>query len=186
VSRTKLKRLGSHARANAVAYAALFVALGGVAWAAADPLLDKRNEVNSRNLDDGTVKKRDLHKSLRKQLGLQGNPDAPNDGPYFGAFNGGNSGITIEIGGGNVVVAVLESGPNAPPACNFATSAYATIVNNHLTPSLIAVEIANSGSEVFQAQLQYVDSDTVSLSEATVTTGAGICLFPQDLELNAL
>jgi uncharacterized protein YjbI with pentapeptide repeats len=58
-----IHRLASHARGNAVAYVALFVALTGTAWAAATigPRDIKSNAVRSRHIKDGGVKSADVN-----------------------------------------------------------------------------------------------------------------------------
>lgn len=178
---TTLARVLGHLRSNVVAYAALFVALGGVGWAAADPLLDRRGSVDSANIENREIVKRDLAPRLRRDLGLVFKP--PANGPYFNGFKGGNSGITIEIEDGDVVRVVIESAPSAPPACAFTQQPSAHIVNTPVGKGLVAVEIANSASNVFQAEVHYSTRSAVVLSEATARSDAGICLLPPDLEV---
>jgi hypothetical protein len=88
----------THLRANAVAYAALFVALGGVAFAAADPLADRRGTVDSRNIQNNQIKAKDLSRGLRKDLGIAPSAKIP-DGDYFGIFGDGVQ-LTLQVEGG--------------------------------------------------------------------------------------
>ena len=53
-------RIRQHLRSNVVGYIALFVALSGTAWAASEL---SKNEVKSRHIKNGAVKKRDLAKN---------------------------------------------------------------------------------------------------------------------------
>jgi hypothetical protein len=53
-------RIRRHLRSNVVGYVALFVALSATAWAASEL---SRNEVKSRHIKNGAVKKRDLGKN---------------------------------------------------------------------------------------------------------------------------
>jgi hypothetical protein len=63
-----LKRFGSHLRSNAVAYVALFVALGGVGAYAADKIGSgdiKKNAVRSKHVKNEGLKIADLASSAR-------------------------------------------------------------------------------------------------------------------------
>jgi hypothetical protein len=81
-----------HLRSNVVGYVALFIALGGVAYAGAKPLLDVKGSVDSANLKAGAVKgsdiaagaiaESDLSGELQKGLGLD--VPAPANGTYVG------------------------------------------------------------------------------------------------------
>jgi hypothetical protein len=92
-------------RGNVVAYLALFVALGGVAYAGLKPLLDKKDSVNSANIKDGTVSRKDLGNGsvgngevtakLKRQLGLSAT--APQDGTYVGTGKDEESGHDVTV-----------------------------------------------------------------------------------------
>ena len=68
-------RVASHVRANIVAYLALFFALGGTSFAAANALVP-RNSVGSPQVIDNSLRLRDFKRSQRARLrgpqGLQG------------------------------------------------------------------------------------------------------------------
>lgn len=68
-------RVASHLRANVVAYLALFFALGGTSFAAAERLVP-RNSVGSPQVIDNSLRVRDFNRSQRARLrgprGLQG------------------------------------------------------------------------------------------------------------------
>ena len=85
-------RIGAHVRANVLAYVALFVALSGIAYAGVKPLLDKKGSVDSGNIRNGSVSRKDLGggsvgnaeltAKLKRKLGLA--TDVPADGTYSG------------------------------------------------------------------------------------------------------
>ena len=65
-------RVVSHIRANVVAYLALFFALGGTSFAAAEKLVP-RNSVGSRQVIDNSLRLRDFNRTQRARLrGPQG------------------------------------------------------------------------------------------------------------------
>ncbi len=103
-----LRTFTRHLQSNAIGYVALFVALGGVAYAGAKPLLDVNGSVDSANLKAGAVKgsdiaagaisESDLSGSLRKGLGLD--VPAPANGTYVGTgtatvLNGPDQPVTV-------------------------------------------------------------------------------------------
>ena len=82
-----MKKIGKHLRGHAVAYVALFFALGGTSIAAVNAL--PRNSVGSAQIKNGTIQKVDLARrtvsSLRGLRGLRGLQGAA------GPANGGGS-----------------------------------------------------------------------------------------------
>jgi hypothetical protein len=104
-----LRGFSRHLRSNAIGYVALFVALGGVAYAGAKPLLDVNGSVDSANLRGGAVKgsdiaagaisESDLSAGLQKGLGFD--VPAPANGTYVGTgtattlANGNEQPVTV-------------------------------------------------------------------------------------------
>lgn len=86
-------------RANVVAYLALFFALGGIAGAAAQPLLDKPGSVKGRHIDVGAVHASDLATSVREQVQVT----LPVDGNYQGQNKDGSITIGALVNGGQIV-----------------------------------------------------------------------------------
>ena len=89
-------RFASHLRANVVAYLALFFALGGTSFAAAEKLVP-RNSVGSRQVIDNSLRLRDFNRTQRARLrgpqgrqgtqGIQGAQGAKGDKGDPGATN---------------------------------------------------------------------------------------------------
>ena len=83
-------RVASHIRANVVAYLALFFALGGTSFAAAEKLVP-RNSVGSRQVIDNSLRLRDFNRTQRARLrgpqGAQGAQGAKGDKGDPGATN---------------------------------------------------------------------------------------------------
>lgn len=86
----------SHLRQNVVAYVALFFALGGVAAAAAQPLLDKPGSVEGTHIEAGAVSAKKLAPSVRSEIDVA----VPQDGLYSG--NGGGMNIEARVFGGQI------------------------------------------------------------------------------------
>jgi len=93
-----VRRAIAHLRGNVVAYLALFFAMGGVAGAAAQPLLDKAGSVEGSHIEAGAVHKSDLADSVRSHLGQGG----PEDGIYQGGRPDGSMTVTAYVSGGQV------------------------------------------------------------------------------------
>jgi hypothetical protein len=89
-------RIIGHMRANVVAYLALFFALGGIAGAAAQPLLDKSGSVQGRHIEAGAVGMKKLAPSVRSEIDVP----LPQDGLYAG--NGGGMNIEARVLGGQI------------------------------------------------------------------------------------
>lgn len=85
-----MARFARHLKQNAVAYVALFFALGGVSLAASNALLDEKNVVHSRHIAPGAVHSSDLgngavrKKNLSPRLSNSVSPGPPQDGTYSG------------------------------------------------------------------------------------------------------
>ena len=86
----------SHLRRNAVAYLALFFALGGVAGAAVQPLLDKPGSVRSGHIEAGAVGAKKLAPGVRSEVDVP----VPQDGLYSG--NGGGMNIEVRVLAGQI------------------------------------------------------------------------------------
>ncbi|HZO07656.1 MAG TPA: hypothetical protein VFB52_14800 [Solirubrobacterales bacterium] len=113
-----------HLKSNVVGYVALFIALGGVAYAGAKPLLDVKGSVDSANLKAGAVKgsdiaagaisEGDLSGELQKGLGLD--VPAPANGTYVG------TGTATASGGSDQPVTVTSVWRNGAPVSARMTS----------------------------------------------------------------
>ena len=91
-----MKRLrtarGALSYANVMATVAVFIALGGVAGAVIQPLLDKKGSVKGRHIARGAVHMRDLAPAVRKQVA--GPQIAP---PNFGPRQSADGSLTITM-----------------------------------------------------------------------------------------
>jgi hypothetical protein len=98
-------RVASHLRANVVAYVALFFALGGTSFAAAEKLVP-RNSVGSPQVIDNSLRLRDFNRTQRARLrGPQGGQGVP--GPKG---DKGDPGATNVVLVSKVVHAVASAG----------------------------------------------------------------------------
>jgi len=100
-------RVASHIRANVVAYLALFFALGGTSFAAAEKLVP-RNSVGSPQVIDNSLRLRDFNRTQRARL----------RGPQGGQGVQGPKGDKGDPGATNVVlvskiVHIVASGGNS-------------------------------------------------------------------------
>jgi len=91
-----LRRTLAHMRQNAIAYLALFFALGGIAGAAAQPLLDKPGSVEGSHIEAGAIGKKKLAPNVRGEIDVP----VPQDGLYAG--NGGGMNIEVRVLGGQI------------------------------------------------------------------------------------
>ncbi len=100
-------KLLEHVRGNVVAYLALFFALGGTSFAAADRLLP-RNSVGSPQIVNGSIQKRDLAKKTVTALRGARGPAGPQGvaGPTGPAGPAGAQGATGPAGATKVVARV--------------------------------------------------------------------------------
>jgi hypothetical protein len=129
-------RVLEHIRHNAVAYLALFVALGGTSFAAADKLLP-RSSVGSVQVINGSLEKVDLSRSavrsLRGNRGFEGaagpkgpvgasGPQGPvgASGPQGPAGASGAQGPRGDVGPQGPQGATGPTGPQGPGATTFA------------------------------------------------------------------
>jgi hypothetical protein len=100
-------RVVSHMRANVVAYLALFFALGGTSFAAAEKLVP-RNSVGSRQVIDNSLRLRDFNRTQRARLrGPQGRQGA--QGPKGDKGDPGATSVVLV----SKVVHVVASGGNS-------------------------------------------------------------------------
>jgi hypothetical protein len=163
-------RVGAHVRANVVAYAALFVALSGIAYAGVKPLLDQKGSVDSANVKNGSLAKGDLSGKLKQQLGVK--TDGPANGTYAGTG-------TDEVSGQPVTF--ITSWAGGQPATAYMTSPEATCTS----PTADGFEplghgqwtaTGKSSTQELIATMQVVASSQILLSSALVTnTGKPPC-----------
>ena len=100
-------RVVSHIRANVVAYLALFFALGGTSFAAAEKLVP-RNSVGSRQVIDNSLRLRDFNRTQRARLrGPQGRQGV--QGPKGDKGDPGATNVVLV----SKVVHVVASGGNS-------------------------------------------------------------------------
>jgi hypothetical protein len=149
-----LARLAHHIRHNAVAYLALFVALGGTSVAA---LTLKRNSVLSKHIKNGQVKKQDLARdavdtSKVKNSSLQAGDFAPNQLPA------GPQGATGSQGATGAQGATGPTGPAGPQ--NPVTGA--DVTNDSLT-----------GDDVLESSLLGVNADMLDGLDSTAFAPVG-------------
>jgi hypothetical protein len=92
-----------------VAYLALFFALGGVAGAAAQPLLDKPGSVESSHIESGAVKGSDIApeavgmKKLAPKVRGAVDFELPESGPYLGQSEDGSVTVTAIVAAGQIL-----------------------------------------------------------------------------------
>jgi hypothetical protein len=119
-----MRRGWAHIRRNVVAYLALFFALGGIAGAAAQPLLDSKDSVSSRHIEAGAVRgseidrgavgEKDLARSVRARLSEV--TSLPPDGEYSATSASGDTTVTIVVGDGVIEAMGLEGACDWPIA----------------------------------------------------------------------
>ena len=160
-------------RANVVAYVALFVGLSGVAYAGIKPLLDKKGSVDSANIRNGSVSRKDLgggsvgnaelSAKLKRKLGL--GADQPTDGTYQGT---GTDEVT-----GQPVTFITSFQKGQPTAANMTSS-----VEDCISPPANGFEQLGPGSwtatgttatQELVASMQVLGPSQIVLTSALVT-----------------
>lgn len=167
-----------HLHSNAVGYLALFVALGGVAYAGAQPLLDVKGSVDSANLKAGAVKSVDIAPGAvsRSDLSADVRADIPKLPPPPG--NGTYLGTGIRLGTATPVTlkAVWRGGEpisftmtSADPACvspEMKDPRPTNPISFFLTPP-------DDPYRMTYADLSYLDGNEVILNSAATTPPGG-------------
>jgi hypothetical protein len=149
-------RIGSHLGSNVVAYVALFLALGGGAYAAATA---PRNSVVSRSIKNGQVKKPDLGRhsvTTSKFAGSSVAPDAAKLGGAPASSYQEVTAISSTPSAGNNVFRDLGHGLQV-----------ATICHDGATTKIAFQNIGSSG-----ATLNWLESDGTSVNASGVALAA--------------
>ena len=165
------RTLVRHLQSNVIGYLALFVALGGVAYAGARPLLDVKGSVDSANLKAGAVKgvdiapgaisKSDLSDEVRAAIPKL--PPPPGDGTYTG------TGIML---GSSVPVSLKAVWRGGEPTSFTMTSANSLCVSPEMKdprqsdPITFYLTPPDDGYRQTYADLSYLDGNEVILNGA--------------------
>lgn len=166
----------AYARGNAVAFLALFVALGGVGVAATNPLRDKPGAVKSSHIADGAVRERHLDPTLGVQKAIP-----PSDGEFTGDWSAGQ--LKLQYKNQQVQQVIYVQYPIGGPACEalFVNPEGKTVGNDqYLTGT------SSPGNQTLQLHVRFENANSVTALQGAVTQSADptSCGIPAGLDLD--
>ncbi len=197
-----MRRVIGHIRGNAVAYVALFFALGGVSYAAQDALRDQRgvikprhistHAVHQRHIARGAVTAKKLDRKLRHRLGLD--TQQPQDGLFVGQGPSPNSSQPVSVsvawrsepseGGPGIVRVVITTDDQSSP-CEFANFANEpSTFQQALGNWQFMANATQAGYGTFVGLGSFIDATHIEFAGGLIQSPDGSsCIAPQDLEL---